>query len=211
MTPEEFLRAALGAGAQVRYIDGEMLVFPGTEVTITPRVPEIVAPPQKQKATKDRLPFADRAAGKHYRQFRETYGETNASVVASAVGLLIGHRYGRWNPSAEDILLESDKVDLATIQACGRSAVLIEHSVNRNRKQRASLSTSAVCASMYAAIDAEPALDLQDVIELLKTNSFKRVLLELDRSKSDLGGPRSHNFRRESLNRFLAVMLGKEV
>lgn len=206
MTPEEFLRAALSAGAQVRYVDGEMTVTAGTEVT--PRAPEVVAPPQKRKASQA---WSDRAAGKHYRQYKEVFGEANASVVAASVGLLIGHRTGNWKSTSEGILLEADRIDIPTIQACGRSAVLIEHSINRTRKARISLSTSAVCGSMYAAIDAEPALEVQNVIDVLKSNAFKRTALSLDLAKIELGGPRSNQFRKDSFNRFLAVMLGKEV
>lgn len=206
MTPEEFLRAALAAGAHVQYVDGVVHATVTNNATVAP--PEVVVAQGKRDKAK---PFPERTAGKNYKRYRDVYGTTNASVVAASVGLLIGHRYGNWKAEPADILVEAPKIDIPTMQMCARAAVLLEHSVNRGRIPRVSMATSAVAASMYAAIDVEPALETQDVIDLLQGEAFKRVLLELDRKKVELGGPRSDHFRKESLNRFLAVMLGKEV
>lgn len=207
MTPEEFLRVALAAGANVRYADGAMEVYAPTEVTVTPSVAGPVAPPQEptQKTEKGKN------WRKNYDQFKLKFGALNAGVMASAIGVLIGAKTGDWSGESLAILAEADNVDLDVLRACSRVAIAYQHTVTRRKDNPPSMSQSALAAAMYSVLDRDPSRTQDEVNALVQTSgALLREVMSLNINRDEMGGARSMVFRRESYNRFLAVLLGKE-
>lgn len=207
MTPEEFMRAALAAGANVRYVEGGTLeVYAPTEVTVTlPPVAESVAAPQRpERETK-------RNWRKNYDQFKLKFGALNAGVMASAIGALIGSKTGNWSGDSLEILKAADHVDLDVLRACSRVAIAYQHSVTRKKSNPPSMSQSALAAAMYTTLDDDPGLTQDEVNTKVQTSgALLREVNNLSLNKDEMGGARSMVFRRESYNRYLVVLKGVE-
>lgn len=211
MDAAEFLRAALAAGAQVEYVDGRMVVMASQTEPATPTpAPRATTRLVRRKASGQRdLPPGERTAGKNYAAMKVKLGEVHTVVMGSAISVLIGSKTGNWNATGEEALEYADNVDLPTLQECAHVAILAKHSIKSTR-MNFSMSTSALCAAVYAACDSEPTFSTSEAAKVVRTNTFRRKAIALDHDKDRLGGARSAPFRRESFNQFKSILLGTE-
>lgn len=211
MDAAEFLRAALAAGAQVEYVDGRMVVTtPQTEPATLAPAPRATTRLVRRKPSGQRdLPPRERTAGKNYAEMKEKLGEIHTVVMGSAISVLIGSKTGNWNSTGKESLEYADNVDLPTLQECAASALMAKNTISAVR-MNFSMSTSALCAAIYAACDSEPTFTVSEAAKVLRGNTFRRKAIALDHDKDRLGGARSGPFRRESFNQFKSILLGTE-
>lgn len=209
MNAEEFLHAALRAGAQVEFVDGRMVVVPRTEVEMGTPDP---LPPQETRRVTVRKPGSE--PNKSYTIMKEALAEHTTSHIAhiaAALAVLHGARTGEWMPGIETLKRFMNSIDLPTLVETSVRATNLKHAI-KVRGKRITMSTGAFSAAMYDAMEADPNLTTVEALEpIVSGTAMDRKIRELAASAERYGGSRAIEFRRQSYKEFKSVMLGKEV
>jgi hypothetical protein len=204
MDAKEFMEAAVAAGLSIEFDNGKLVASPQNRVEIVPAQWEIKPVRQKDKTPSQRTSAAS------YARYKEALGEHQTAHLAAAVSVLIGVRRGSWHSTVDEVLQYArDEIDLGSLRECAVAATSAKHSV-KVRGKTVSLSSSALTAAIYAALDSNPNLGMPEVRDILAAPAFSRVAKEWSAKAEEMGGVRSMESRRRSYDAFFKVLLGVE-
>jgi hypothetical protein len=210
MNAEEFMRAALAAGAQVEFDDGKLIVK-RSEVE-----PESYPEPNPASLKRFALNVPPKSGSKSagalrtYQEYKRELGIAHVSHLVAAITILIGVRSGNWTSGREEIIRFAKKnVDLPTMRECVSVATAAKHAVKIQNKP-VSISSSALVAAIYSRMEADPALTLGRAKEILEAPVFVRVAHRLATEVLPIGGVRSIEARKLSYARFTNMLIGTE-
>lgn len=206
MDAEEFLRVALKAGAQVEYVDGRMVVS-------APEAAPAPVPAQRSEP-EERKPRSE-PSNPNYVAMKEALAEvginSHVSHIGSSLAVLHGMRVGDYMPGTDALKrFMSENIDVAMLAQCCVRAVNLKHTI-RIRGKRISLSTAALGAAMYAAMDLDAHLTLDGMEPLIAGTAMERKAKELAANADQYGGNRTIEYRRVSYNQFLDILTQKEI
>ena len=199
------MRAALRAGAAVEFVDGRLIVQPPAPSVETVKAEE--AKPERRKPSEPVNP--------NYVAMKEALGKagitSHVSHVGASLAVLHGTRVGEWMPGV-DVLIRymTEHIDVAMLAQCCVRAVNLKHTI-KVRGKRISLSTAALGAAMYAAMDADAHLTLDGMEPIIAGTALERKAKELAAGADKYGGPRTIEYRRASYKEFLSILTQKEV
>lgn len=204
MDAEEFLNTALRAGAQVEFVDGRMIVVPRTEVT---------APPEQRRAP-ERKPRSE-PVNASYATLKAALAErginSHVSHIGASLAVLHGVRVGDYMPGVDVLLRFMDEnIDSAMLARCCVRAVNLKHSI-KVRGKRISLSTAALGAAIYAAMDQDAHATLDSLEPIIAGTAMERKAKELVAEADKYGGHRTMEYRRVSFKEFLSILTQKEI
>lgn len=203
------MRAALRAGAAVEFVDGKLIVQPLAPSVEVPeqRKPEQRKPERKSSARKQA------SANQSYETFKDLlapYTSSHVARVSSAMGLLYGIRKGDWTPGRIKLAEFMKDIDVPTMVQCAIRSAPNKVGV-KVRGKLLSMSDGAITAAMYTALDQDPSLTLALLEAPLTGSAMHRKIREMASLVDELGGARSIEFRKQSYNQFLSILLSKEV
>lgn len=198
------MRTALRAGAQVEFADGRLIVKAPTEITVgpPPTVPEPRAPrsePNNPGYVAMKAALAERGINSH------------VSHIGASLAVLHGIRIGDYMPGTDALLrFMNENIDSAILASCCVRAVNLKHSI-KVRGKRISLSTAALGAAMYAAMDLDAHADLDTLEPIVAGTAMERKAKELAAEADKYGGHRTIEYRRVSYSQFLDILTQKEI
>lgn len=207
MDAEEFMRAALRAGAAVEFVDGKLIV--------QPLAPSVEMPEQREPSQPIRRKPRSEPVNPNYVAMKEALGKagitSHISHIGASLAVLHGVRIGNYMPGHDALIrYASENIDLAMLAQCSVRAVNLKHSI-KVRGKRISLSTAALGAAMYAAMDQDAHLTLDGMEPIIAGTAMERKAKELAAGAEQYGGPRTMEYRRVSYKEFLSILLSKEV
>lgn len=202
------MRAALRAGAAVEFVDGKLIVQPPAP-TSEASAPA-VAPEAKAERRKPSEP-----SNPNYVIMKEFLGgagvDSHISHVSASISTLHGVRLGEWMPGPEALKrFANENIDVAMLAQCCVRAVNLKHAI-KVRGKRISLSTAALGAAMYAAMDQDAHLTLDGMEPIISGTAMERKAKELAANAEQYGGPRTIEYRRASYKEFLNILTQKEI
>lgn len=208
------MRAALRAGAAVEFVDGKVVAQPPAPA-IEVKPPAVTVPESRkpEEAPPRRRPVEEQ--NPHYVAMKEFLGkagvDSHVSHVSASLSVLLGVRLGTWQPGTDALKrFASEHIDVAMLAQCCTRAISLKHTI-KVRNKRISLSTAALGAAMYAAMDQDAHLTLDAMEPVIAGTAMERKAKELANEADKYGGPRTIEYRRVSYKEFLAILTQKEI
>lgn len=202
LTPEDFMRAALAAGATVEYAGGTIYATARPEILIATDASRAEPPvivtqrlPEERARRHSSYPILKKAL--------EPWTSSHVAHIAAALAVMHGARTGEWTTPGVDAILAiihstPPQIDMQTLVQCVQRATRYKHA-NKVSGQRITMSVGSFAAAMYDAMEVDSNFNATEDLEpKITSKKLLDTVLGLANSADILGGSRSIEFRKRS-------------
>lgn len=207
ISPEEFMRAALAAGATVEYSEGALYATPRNEVVVASPTPILTS----EERPNAEPPKETRIENSHdgydiMKRVLSPWTNSHIAHISSALAIMHGARTDEWvKPGVDALVKLIEKVDIETLIQCVQRAGRLKHA-NKIQGRRITMSTGSLAAAMYDAMEVDVNLTSVDALEPTLTGQrLLDVLFDIANNADLYGGARSIEFRKRTYTSCLQV------